>query len=100
MAADHLSQLENPELEELKDGKIDDNFPKEYLMVVYGEYPWFADIVNFLVTRYLVKCLRNQQKDNFFSISSTTNGTSHTFLEVEPRTLLEDVFLARRKDIY
>ncbi|GKB59032.1 reverse transcriptase domain-containing protein [Tanacetum coccineum] len=32
LAADHLSRLENPGLEELKEDTIQDNFPDEYLM--------------------------------------------------------------------
>ncbi|GJS12669.1 putative nucleotidyltransferase, ribonuclease H [Tanacetum coccineum] len=34
VAADHLSRLENPHLEELRDDDIDDNFPDETLMNV------------------------------------------------------------------
>ncbi|GJT26340.1 reverse transcriptase domain-containing protein [Tanacetum coccineum] len=42
--ADHLSRLENPHLEELKDDDIDDNFPDETLMNVSSteedKIPW------------------------------------------------------------
>lgn len=64
MAADHLSRLENPELEKLKEEEIDDNFPNEYLMVIAGEVPWFADIMNFLASDTLNKNLASVLPDN------------------------------------
>ncbi|KAL7587547.1 hypothetical protein Lser_V15G41001 [Lactuca serriola] len=39
VAADHLSRLENPQLQEDKDG---DDFPDEYIMVTVGEEPWLV----------------------------------------------------------
>ncbi|GJW89423.1 retrovirus-related pol polyprotein from transposon TNT 1-94 [Tanacetum coccineum] len=57
--ADHLSQLENPNLEELKEEDIDENFPDETLMNVSSndedEIPWFADFANYLDELYLFK---------------------------------------------
>ncbi|GJZ86644.1 reverse transcriptase domain-containing protein [Tanacetum coccineum] len=45
VAADHLSRLENPYMEELRDGDIDDNFPNETLINVSStkedKIPWF-----------------------------------------------------------
>ena len=54
VAADHLSRLENPALQEDKDG---DDFPDEYIMVSVGEEPWFADIANYLARKYIPKDL-------------------------------------------
>ena len=34
LAADHLSRLENPHLDELKENDIDDSFPEEKLFMV------------------------------------------------------------------
>ncbi|GKE57227.1 reverse transcriptase domain-containing protein, partial [Tanacetum coccineum] len=52
VTADHLSRLENPNLEELRDEDIDDNFPDETLMNVLSndedEIPWFTDFANYL----------------------------------------------------
>ena len=52
LAADHLSRLENPNLEELKEDEIDDYFPDETLMTIGKdddeEVPWFADYANYL----------------------------------------------------
>nr|GEW42497.1 reverse transcriptase domain-containing protein [Tanacetum cinerariifolium] len=51
VAADHLSRLENPNLEELKDEDINDNFPDETLMNVSSndedEFPlkWYGPFV-------------------------------------------------------
>mgnify|MGYP001552116382 CR=1 FL=1 len=48
VAADHLSRPQNPRLVELEENKIGDEFPGEYLLVIAGEIPWFADIANYL----------------------------------------------------
>ncbi|GJU80075.1 reverse transcriptase domain-containing protein [Tanacetum coccineum] len=54
LAADHLSRLENPGLEELNEDTIQDNFPDEYLMVIKLKNTktdlWYADYANFLVS--------------------------------------------------
>nr|GFB36563.1 hypothetical protein [Tanacetum cinerariifolium] len=51
IATDHLSQLENPNLKELKDQDIDDNFPDETLINVSSndedEILWFAHFANY-----------------------------------------------------
>ncbi|GJW01116.1 reverse transcriptase domain-containing protein [Tanacetum coccineum] len=46
IAADHLSRLEKPNLKELKDEEINDEFPDEFLMSIKTnekESPWFSD---------------------------------------------------------
>ncbi|GJX07394.1 hypothetical protein Tco_0195326 [Tanacetum coccineum] len=57
VATDHLSRLENPNLKELRDEDIDDNFPDETLMNFSSndedEIPWFADFANYLVGKIL-----------------------------------------------
>jgi hypothetical protein len=69
VAADHLSRLENPSMEELRESNIDDNFPHEFLLQVQAidDYPWFADFANFLVGGILVKGMTHQQKKKFFA---------------------------------
>ncbi|GJZ94931.1 reverse transcriptase domain-containing protein [Tanacetum coccineum] len=61
VTADHLSRLENLNLEELRDEYIDDNFPDETLMNVSSkdeeEIPWFADFANYLENSKLYKAL-------------------------------------------
>ncbi|GJT77881.1 reverse transcriptase domain-containing protein [Tanacetum coccineum] len=56
VAADHLSRLENPHLEELRDDNINDNFPDETLINVSlteeDNIPWFADFANYLVGKF------------------------------------------------
>nr|GFB92056.1 reverse transcriptase domain-containing protein [Tanacetum cinerariifolium] len=63
--ADHLSRLENLNLEELRDEDIDDNFPDEILMNVSSnvedEISWFADFANYLVGKILRKGLTYAQ---------------------------------------
>ncbi|GKB20479.1 reverse transcriptase domain-containing protein [Tanacetum coccineum] len=62
VTADHLSRLEKPNLKELKDEEINDEFPDEFLMSIKTddeESPWFADFANYLhyfwVELYLFK---------------------------------------------
>ena len=57
LAADHLSRLDNPHLEKLKEEEISDKFPEESLFAIHvvedQEIPWFADIANYLMRRVL-----------------------------------------------
>jgi hypothetical protein len=70
VAADHMSQLENPEREELKDETIWDKFPHEMLWFVKAQeqgMPWFADIANYLADGILMKGMSHQQKKKFMT---------------------------------
>ncbi|GJX37608.1 reverse transcriptase domain-containing protein [Tanacetum coccineum] len=59
VTVDHFSRLENPNMEELRDEDINDNFPDETLMNVSSndeeEFPLFADFANYLVGKILRK---------------------------------------------
>ncbi|KAG8501367.1 hypothetical protein CXB51_003474 [Gossypium anomalum] len=67
-AADHLSRLENPHLNELDEHEINDSFPEEQLFAISdSEEPWFADIVNYLAANVTPKGLTHQQKKQFFT---------------------------------
>ncbi|XP_048228302.1 uncharacterized protein LOC125369567 [Ricinus communis] len=59
LAADHLSRLENPQLEELNEQAIDEFFSDEHLclMQVTNAIPWFSDYANYLAARVLPKCM-------------------------------------------
>ncbi|GJX63265.1 reverse transcriptase domain-containing protein [Tanacetum coccineum] len=71
VAIDHLSRLENPDLEELREDDIDDNFPNETLMNVSSteedKIPWFANFANYLVGKIHRKGLTYAQHCKFFS---------------------------------
>nr|GEX71838.1 retrovirus-related Pol polyprotein [Tanacetum cinerariifolium] len=71
VAANHLSRLENPYLEELGDDDIDDKFPDKNLMNISStkedKIPWFADFANYLVGKLLRKGLTYAQRCKFFS---------------------------------
>ncbi|GJU25870.1 hypothetical protein Tco_1164491 [Tanacetum coccineum] len=70
VAAYHLLCLENPNLEELREDKIDDNFLDEILMKIENhkeEIPWFADFANYLVGNIRRKCLTYAQHRKVFS---------------------------------
>nr|GEV66282.1 hypothetical protein [Tanacetum cinerariifolium] len=63
VAADNLSRLEKPNLKELKDEEINDEFPDEFLMSIKDEEEssWFADFANYLVGGILRKGLTYAQ---------------------------------------
>ena len=71
LAADHLSRLENPHLDELREEDIDDCFPEEKLLAVCQlmdlETPWFADVANYLAARVLPNDLDYHARRKFFS---------------------------------
>ncbi|XP_071687711.1 uncharacterized protein [Rutidosis leptorrhynchoides] len=69
VAADHLSRLDNPELQPLDESKIRDTFPDEHLMRIdlVDEVPCFADFENYLASNVLQKGLSYQQKKKFFN---------------------------------
>nr|GEW06638.1 hypothetical protein [Tanacetum cinerariifolium] len=71
LATDHLSRLENPDLETLNEEAIRDSFPDEYLMAVYVketfEDPWYADYANFLVSRIIPHRLTYHLRKKFLS---------------------------------
>ena len=71
LAADHLSRLENPFLEELKEDDINDSFPEEKLYAVcqlmHLVTPWFADLANYLAVRVIPDDLDYHARRKFFS---------------------------------
>ncbi|KAJ9561319.1 hypothetical protein OSB04_006479 [Centaurea solstitialis] len=71
VAADHLSRLENPNMDSGGGEIIRDNFPDENLSAIktIGEeaMPWFADFANYLAAGILIKGMTHQQKGKFFS---------------------------------
>ncbi|GKC39642.1 reverse transcriptase domain-containing protein [Tanacetum coccineum] len=70
VAADHLSRLENPNFEKLREYEIDDNFMDGILMKIENhdeETSWFADFANYLVGNILRKGLIYAQHCKFFS---------------------------------
>jgi hypothetical protein len=63
--ADHLSRLENSA--QNKDDKIliNECFPDEQLLLIKQETPWYADYVNFIVSKVFPPDLTSQQKKKF-----------------------------------
>ncbi|GJT54613.1 reverse transcriptase domain-containing protein [Tanacetum coccineum] len=70
LAADHLSRLENPHQDVLKNKEIIETFPLETLgMVTFrgdSSTPWFADIANYHAGNFIVEGMSSQQKKKFF----------------------------------
>ena len=59
--ADHLSRLHVSST-----GDISESFPDEHLLAVSSHAPWFAHIVNFLVTELIPEHWNRHRKDKFF----------------------------------
>ena len=59
--ADHLSRLHIPSAED-----IGDTFPDKHLLVISSDAPWFAHIINFIVTGSIPKHWNRHQKDKLF----------------------------------
>nr|GFB79757.1 reverse transcriptase domain-containing protein [Tanacetum cinerariifolium] len=70
LAANHLSQLENPYENVLDPKEINENFPLETLsMVTYrgtSDTLWFSDFANYHAGNFLLKGMSTQQKNKFF----------------------------------
>nr|GEX31122.1 reverse transcriptase domain-containing protein [Tanacetum cinerariifolium] len=70
LAADHLSQLENPHQNVLDPKEINESFPLKTLNLVstrgYSSTPWFADFANYHAGNFVVKGMSSQQKGKFF----------------------------------
>nr|GEY71137.1 reverse transcriptase domain-containing protein [Tanacetum cinerariifolium] len=70
LAADHLSQLENPHQSVLDKKEINETFPLETLNMVSfcgnSSTSWFADFANYHAGNFVVKGMSSQQKNKFF----------------------------------
>nr|GEZ29043.1 reverse transcriptase domain-containing protein [Tanacetum cinerariifolium] len=70
IAADHLSQLENPHKNVLDPKEINESFPLETLNLVSTRgnqsTPWFTDFANSHAGNFIVKGMSSQQKSKFF----------------------------------
>ncbi|XP_076893585.1 uncharacterized protein LOC143545620 [Bidens hawaiensis] len=69
VAADHLSRLEDPRREELREEEIGDTFPHESIDFVAAEkqgMPWFTDFANYLANGFVLEGMTTQQKRKFF----------------------------------
>ena len=58
--ADHLSRLHTT-----SSGEISDTFPDEQLLAVVTKVPWFAHIVNYLVTKSVHEYWNTHQKQKY-----------------------------------
>ena len=61
--ADHLSRLHVSGT-----GDISYSFPNDHLLAVSSHAPWFAHIINFLVTECIPKHWNQHRKDRFFQL--------------------------------
>ena len=59
LVADHLSKLDNGESGNL----LSDCFPDETVYAIIDRLPWYADMVNYIVTKTFPKDLSRAQKE-------------------------------------
>ncbi|MFS8034865.1 putative nucleotidyltransferase, Ribonuclease H [Helianthus anomalus] len=65
VAADHLSRLEDPSREEIREDAIGDRFPHESIDAVTAgvvDLPWYSDIANYLADGFVMENMSAQQK--------------------------------------
>ncbi|KAL8145948.1 hypothetical protein AgCh_003903 [Apium graveolens] len=62
---DHLSRLEDPITTSQDKSLINESFPDEQLFGVQAEEPWFAEIVNYLVSNVMPPDLTSAQRKKF-----------------------------------
>ncbi|KAJ4720983.1 DNA-directed DNA polymerase [Melia azedarach] len=68
LVADHLSRLEQKEIEDDAERSINEVFPDEQLFSLQkSDAPWYADFVNYLASNIIPADLSNQQKKKFFA---------------------------------
>ncbi|GJU27377.1 reverse transcriptase domain-containing protein [Tanacetum coccineum] len=71
LAAYHLSRLENPNIGELTENKIADEFLDEHLMIlkanINDDEPWYADYVNYIVGKVVPPKWTPEKRKQFFS---------------------------------
>ena len=74
LAADHLSKLENPNMEVLDEREIADEFPDEHLMMIRtrgrSDRPWYADYINYIVGNEIPQGLTYDEKRRFLSLTN------------------------------
>ncbi|XP_076902633.1 uncharacterized protein LOC143557447 [Bidens hawaiensis] len=65
VAADHLSRLEDPKREELREEEIGDTFPHELIDFVAAEkngMQWFTDFTNYLANEFILRrCVTKEE---------------------------------------
>nr|GEV00917.1 hypothetical protein [Tanacetum cinerariifolium] len=71
LAADHLSRLEIPNIGELTEEEIADEFLDEHLMILKSKLnddePWYADYVNYIVRKVVPLKWTPKRRKRFFS---------------------------------
>ena len=75
---------------------INESFPDEQLFGVQEEEPWFADIVNYLVSNIMPPDLSYAQRKKFLHESGIC-GMSHFFFDKELTKSSGDVFLTSKR---
>ncbi|GKF50350.1 reverse transcriptase domain-containing protein [Tanacetum coccineum] len=71
LAADHLSRLENPNMEVLIEREIADEFPDEHLMMLKAKFndsePWYVDYMNYILGKVVPTKWSAKRRKRFHS---------------------------------
>ena len=84
LAADHLSCLHIPSV-----GDVSDAFLNMHLLAILSHAPWFAHIINFIVTGSVLEYWNQHKKISSSMIWSTTLGKNH-FYSISDTTISFD----------
>ena len=96
VVADHLLRILNSPCNELP---INEDFPDENLLTIFRE-PWFADIVNYLVTNQTPSHWSKNMFTDSYPKSGISFGRNCIFLSTVLTNLLGDVFLMKRLRVF
>ena len=91
-----MSRLQNAPSSEVS---INDFFPDEQLFAIMGE-PWFADIVNYLVTRKIPAEWSKQDRYRFHAQMKYFYWDDPYLFKYCPDQILEDVFQIMNIKVY
>ncbi|XP_076945468.1 uncharacterized protein LOC143616556 [Bidens hawaiensis] len=94
IAADHLSRLEDPRREELRQEDIGDTFPHESIDFVAAEkqgMPWFTDFANYLAKGFVLEVVKVAEEFVKFcdACQGTGNISSKNEMPQNPIQILE-----------
>ena len=96
LVADHLSRIvysREPK------SQISECFPDEQLFIVQSD-PWFADIVNYLVSGRIPEGWTKNDRDKFFTLSNSLSGMIHTCLRIVRTKFLRGVCLIMKLEVF
>ncbi|XP_038891699.1 uncharacterized protein LOC120081092 [Benincasa hispida] len=93
--ADHLSRLENQEIQDKQD-EIRDAFPDECLFKVEDREPWYAGIVNYLPPNNSLSTSTLNRRNDLYTTTNSIFGMNHFFTNKVPTPSCISAFQKKR----